>query len=209
MTSTTRSLLTKATKFRGGRARPGSFKDPSNFHRLWDAYFDSKQMADADWEYHRAIYEDGGFVGPEPSGQQLNRTYWSVIYESRDAAISDQVLLNTALGFDPKDSVLEGEKWARRHDYVDPYPPLGARHQATRPTFEDIKAQVPIETVLEKMTDLRWSGFKARGRCPFHDGNDKASLSVDKTLGLFHCFSCQVGGDVIELVRTAMERKLM
>ena len=41
------------------------------------------------------------------------------------------------------------------------------------------------------------SGYKAL--CPFHSESD-ASFSIDSVRGLYNCFGCNRGGDVIKLV---------
>jgi len=43
---------------------------------------------------------------------------------------------------------------------------------------------------------LKKQGKQLMGRCPFHE-DKKPSLSVDAIKGLWHCFGCGAGGDVL------------
>lgn len=71
-------------------------------------------------------------------------------------------------------------------------------------------AQRSIDAVLERSdlvdlvsayTQLRRSGGDSyMGRCPFHDERTP-SFSVNNAKGLYHCFGCGVGGNVIGFVR--------
>src|SRR5438105_4417168 len=56
-----------------------------------------------------------------------------------------------------------------------------------------------IVEVISAHTDLRRSGTRYTGLCPFHDERSP-SFSVDPTEKLYHCFGCGVGGDVIKFV---------
>lgn len=68
------------------------------------------------------------------------------------------------------------------------------------PTRDEIIAAYPIESVLAKIgVQVVKSGAKHVCKCPFHD--DKSpSMSVDLARGLWHCFSCDIGGSVVDLV---------
>ena len=63
-----------------------------------------------------------------------------------------------------------------------------------------IKRQHPIDQVIQSYgIELKKRGQSLIGLCPFHD--DKTpSLSVSPDKGLFHCFGCSAGGDVITFV---------
>ena len=63
-----------------------------------------------------------------------------------------------------------------------------------------IKRNHPIEQVIQSYgIELKQRGQSLIGLCPFHD--DKTpSLSVTPEKGLFHCFGCSAGGDVITFV---------
>jgi len=68
---------------------------------------------------------------------------------------------------------------------------------------EDIAAvreKSPIADVIGEHIQLRNAGGgNLKGLCPFHD-EKSPSLSVSPSKGLFHCFGCGVGGDVIRFV---------
>jgi DNA primase len=73
--------------------------------------------------------------------------------------------------------------------------------------FETIKRRVPITTALERygIQGLRRSGkTHLRGQCPLHGGEGQDTFHVDTAEQVFHCFSCQAGGSVLDLV-SAME----
>jgi hypothetical protein len=55
-----------------------------------------------------------------------------------------------------------------------------------------------VETV-EKYLSLRRAGKEFIGLCPFH-ADKNPSMSVSEEKGLFHCFACGAGGDVIRFV---------
>jgi len=202
-------ILCVPGKRKSQTARRPLAETPDNVRQLWDSHYDSEPEADADWEHHRAIYESGGFVGPEPSARVLNRAYWSVFYESWKEAVTYQALLNATLGFEPDEAVSRAEKWARHHDYVDPRPRRKRRRNHVRPSFQNIKAAVPIELLAGKLTELRWHGDTGRGSCPLHLGSNESAFVVYKDSDRFHCFNCMESGDVIDLARLAMDRGLM
>ncbi len=69
---------------------------------------------------------------------------------------------------------------------------------------EDIAAvreKSRIDEVIGEHVQLRNAGGgNLKGICPFHD-EKSPSLSVTPTRGLFHCFGCGAGGDVIKFVQ--------
>jgi DNA primase len=67
-------------------------------------------------------------------------------------------------------------------------------------SVEAVKAAAELVAVVEERTSLRKQGARLVGRCPFHDERT-ASFSVNPSLGLYHCFGCHKGGDVISFVR--------
>jgi len=69
----------------------------------------------------------------------------------------------------------------------------------TRDSVERVKEASDIVQVIGAYTDLRRSGTRYTGLCPFHDERTP-SFSVDPTEKLYHCFGCGVGGDVIKFV---------
>ena len=69
---------------------------------------------------------------------------------------------------------------------------------------EDIAAvreKSPIDDVIGEHVQLRNAGGgNLKGLCPFHD-EKSPSFNVTPARGLFHCFGCQAGGDVIRFVQ--------
>lgn len=59
--------------------------------------------------------------------------------------------------------------------------------------------EVGITDVLKPYVNLRRSGDSLIGSCPFHTDR-KPSFSVSPAKGLYHCFSCQRGGDGINFI---------
>ena len=66
-------------------------------------------------------------------------------------------------------------------------------------SVERVKEASDIVEVISAHTDLRRSGTRFTGLCPFHDERSP-SFSVDPAEKLYHCFGCGVGGDVIKFV---------
>jgi DNA primase len=67
-------------------------------------------------------------------------------------------------------------------------------------SVEAVKAAAELVAVVEERTSLRKQGARLVGRCPFHEERTP-SFSVNPSLGLYHCFGCHQGGDVIKFVR--------
>lgn len=63
---------------------------------------------------------------------------------------------------------------------------------------ESIKAKVNIVDIAEQYTKLRKSGNRFVGSCPFHD-EKSPSFTVYPENQSWFCFSCNRGGDVIDL----------
>src|SRR5690606_17131985 len=66
-------------------------------------------------------------------------------------------------------------------------------------SIERVKDAANIVEVVSQHTDLRRSGQRLTGLCPFHDERTP-SFSVDPAAGLYYCFGCGAGGDVIKFV---------
>ena len=73
--------------------------------------------------------------------------------------------------------------------------------------FQEIKAAAGIEAVLThyQWESLRRRGNQVQGRCPIHRGRWPDAFHADLRKSIFHCFSCQAHGSVLDLV-AAMER---
>ena len=83
------------------------------------------------------------------------------------------------------------------------YPTRRLRSVAGRIREEDIaevREKARIDDVISAYVTLRNAGGgNMKGLCPFHD-EKSPSFNVTPARGLFHCFGCGVGGDVIKFV---------
>nr|NIX15029.1 DNA primase [Candidatus Dadabacteria bacterium] len=61
---------------------------------------------------------------------------------------------------------------------------------------QNIKDNLSIVDHIQKFISLKNSGRDFLGICPFHDDH-KPSMRVSDDKGLFHCFACGTGGDII------------
>lgn len=71
-----------------------------------------------------------------------------------------------------------------------------------------LKTDVSIVEVANMVTKLRRSGGELKGLCPLHDERTP-SFQVNERRGLFHCFACRRGGDVIALVQQVSGRSFI
>ncbi len=67
-------------------------------------------------------------------------------------------------------------------------------------SVEQIKAAVDMVDLVSGYTQLKRSGGRYVGRCPFHDERT-GSFSVNPVDKLYYCFGCQAKGDAITFVR--------
>ncbi|HEY6960844.1 MAG TPA: DNA primase [Gaiellaceae bacterium] len=67
-------------------------------------------------------------------------------------------------------------------------------------SVDAVKAAADIVAVVEDRTSLRKQGARLVGRCPFHEERTP-SFSVNPGQGLYYCFGCHKGGDLISFVR--------
>jgi DNA primase len=65
--------------------------------------------------------------------------------------------------------------------------------------IEQIKNTASIVDIASQYTTLRRRGKKHLGLCPFHS-EKTPSFTVDEDKQLFHCFGCNIGGDLFTLV---------
>ncbi len=64
----------------------------------------------------------------------------------------------------------------------------------------EVRERADIERVVSRYVRLTKKGRRHVGLCPFHSEKTPSfGVSADKQL--YHCFGCQVGGDVIDFVR--------
>jgi DNA primase len=67
-------------------------------------------------------------------------------------------------------------------------------------SVDTVKAAADFVDVVGARTQLRKSGGRYTGRCPFHDERTP-SFSVNAVDKLYYCFGCGAGGDLIKFVR--------
>lgn len=64
-----------------------------------------------------------------------------------------------------------------------------------------VRSRSPIDEVIGEHLQLRSAGGGSlKGLCPFHD-EKTSSFNVTPARGLYYCFSCTAGGDVIDFIR--------
>ena len=70
-------------------------------------------------------------------------------------------------------------------------------------SFEDVVSQIKdrldIVDVVSQYVPLKKSGANYWGKCPFHNDN-KPSMSVSPSKGIYKCFSCGAGGDALNFI---------
>jgi DNA primase len=72
--------------------------------------------------------------------------------------------------------------------------------RVSREGIDEIKRRNDLaEVVTEHGIELKKRGRTLFGLCPFHQ-EKTASFGVSREAGLFHCFGCGAGGDVIGFV---------
>ena len=68
-------------------------------------------------------------------------------------------------------------------------------------SIQEVREKARIEDVVSQYVTLRNAGGGSmKGLCPFHD-EKSPSFQVTPARGLFYCFGCQAGGDVIGFVQ--------
>jgi DNA primase len=67
-------------------------------------------------------------------------------------------------------------------------------------SVEAVRQAVDMVELVSGRTQLKRSGARWSGRCPFHDERTP-SFSVNAAEKLYHCFGCGAGGDAIKFVR--------
>jgi DNA primase len=67
-------------------------------------------------------------------------------------------------------------------------------------SVEAVKAAADMVAVVSGRTQLRKTGARFTGRCPFHEERTP-SFSVNAVDKLYYCFGCGAGGDVVKFVR--------
>jgi len=68
-----------------------------------------------------------------------------------------------------------------------------------RTDVHELKSRLDIVSILSRYVTLIPSGSGFKAKCPFHK-DDTPSMTVSAEKGLWHCFGCGEGGDVIAFV---------
>ncbi|MBI3047925.1 MAG: DNA primase [Acidobacteria bacterium] len=68
-----------------------------------------------------------------------------------------------------------------------------------QPFIDDLKHHADIVVVIQDYVSLKKSGATYKGLCPFHS-EKTPSFHVNRDKGFFHCFGCNVGGDVFKFL---------
>src|SRR3954471_11975699 len=65
--------------------------------------------------------------------------------------------------------------------------------------IDDLRLQANIVQVIQEYVSLKRVGRTYKGLCPFHS-EKTPSFNVNPEKGFFHCFGCNVGGDVFKFL---------
>lgn len=84
-------------------------------------------------------------------------------------------------------------------DHHDDSPTNRRVHLENRVRIESVRANNPIEQVVARYIELRPSGRRLVGHCPFHDDPTPSFVVYINTQSWF-CFGCDTGGDVFKFV---------
>jgi hypothetical protein len=88
-------------------------------------------------------------------------------------------------------------------------PPVVRSRRYDVDLFAEVKRRVRIEEIAAQLTELHGSGRVLTGACPFHNEQHGRAFVVWTDIQAWRCYgACQLKGDVIELMRVAMERGL-
>ena len=68
-----------------------------------------------------------------------------------------------------------------------------------RADVKELKARLDIVSIISRYVTLIKAGAGFKAKCPFHK-DDTPSMTVSAEKGLWHCFGCGEGGDVIGFV---------
>jgi len=68
-----------------------------------------------------------------------------------------------------------------------------------RADVKELKARLDVVSIISRYVTLTKSGSGFKAKCPFHK-DDTPSMTVSAEKGLWHCFGCGEGGDVIGFV---------
>src|SRR5690242_18063446 len=79
--------------------------------------------------------------------------------------------------------------------------PWGIRPN-TLSLIEEVRARVPLDSMVKRYTTLKRSGSALRGPCPIH-GSSKGSTSFSVRNNRYRCFACGEHGDVFSFTMWA------
>ena len=66
--------------------------------------------------------------------------------------------------------------------------------------IDDLRLQANILQIVQEYVPLRKAGTRYKGLCPFH-AEKTPSFSLNAEKGVWHCYGCDAGGDLITFVR--------
>jgi len=66
--------------------------------------------------------------------------------------------------------------------------------------LEEIKSHFDIVQYISRYVDLKRAGANHKGLCPFHQ-EKSPSFMVSQAKGIFKCFGCSAGGNIISFLR--------
>ena len=69
-----------------------------------------------------------------------------------------------------------------------------------------VNSKVKLSDFIGQYVSLSEKGNSYVGRCPFHD-EKTPSFNVNNEKGLFHCFGCKTGGNIITFVNKRFDRE--
>ena len=115
-------------------------------------------------------------------------------------------------GWSAVEDAREARQWGRmlaQTLFPEAYPkPKPRSHQLGESIFERVKAAYRIEDVAHRLTTL-YGHRTLSGKCPFHGEIKGRALVIFTDSQTWRCYGkCQDSGDVISLVRKAMESGL-
>lgn len=79
---------------------------------------------------------------------------------------------------------------------VEPKP----KYENNRESIESIKSRYDLVDYIGQYINLKKSGGKFQGLCPFHADNKSPSFFVYPDNNTFHCYGCQAHGSIIDFV---------
>lgn len=67
--------------------------------------------------------------------------------------------------------------------------------------IDDILRRTSIVEIIGQYVSLKKNGHNYKGLCPFHNDRNTPSLHISEQKGLYHCFSCGAGGNVLTFLK--------